>query len=240
MSIQVSTYVIAQGTLLSEAWKRLLDDTIFDLVGSGRSTCDLSTSIANGKQPELVIFDVGSPDLELQGAIRDVRNLLREDARIAVVTSEATTKALSEAFGAGADGFFDKNINYDTMLESLRLVMLGEKMYPFRLLADLLDGALSGPRLAIEWSKAASNLSPREQQILRYITAGHSNKMIANSLDINEPTVKVHLRSILRKLGVNNRTQAAVWAVVSGFAEVGSDGNVNERMAMPSAVHDMA
>jgi two-component system, NarL family, nitrate/nitrite response regulator NarL len=89
--------------------------------------------------------------------------------------------------------------------------VIGEKVFPTNLAAMLLDMTASGPLNSVR------GVSPREQQILQLLVTGASNKMIAIRLGITEATVKVHLKTLLRKIDVNNRTQAAIWAMNNGF-----------------------
>jgi two-component system nitrate/nitrite response regulator NarL len=99
-----------------------------------------------------------------------------------------------------------------TRLLSLgQLVMLGEKVFPTNLASMLLDMNTVSPQHSIR------GVSPREQEILQALVTGASNKVIAYKLNITEATVKVHLKTLLRKIDVNNRTQAAIWAMNNGF-----------------------
>jgi two-component system nitrate/nitrite response regulator NarL len=104
----------------------------------------------------------------------------------------------------------------DALSRSLELVMLGQQIFPTRLmLGTMLAEAEGDTRNAA--LRASSGLSPRELEILRMLVNGESNRAIARELTVTEATIKVHLRSLLRKVRVNNRTQAAVWAINNGF-----------------------
>ena len=118
------------------------------------------------------------------------------------------------AMGGGAD-FLIKNVSPEALIQSLQLVMLGEKVFPTNLASMLLDMTAVSPQHSIR------GLSPREQEILQALVTGASNKMIAYKLGITEATVKVHLKTLLRKIDVNNRTQAAIWAMNNGFTADG-------------------
>ena len=113
---------------------------------------------------------------------------------------------------AGADGFLMKDVSPEALIQSLQLIMLGEKVFPTNLAAMLLDmNSAPSPMNSLR------GLSPREQEILQALVTGASNKLIAIKLGITEATVKVHLKTLLRKIDVNNRTQAAIWAMNNGF-----------------------
>jgi two-component system nitrate/nitrite response regulator NarL len=95
--------------------------------------------------------------------------------------------------------------------------MMGEKVFPTNLASMLLNlDSTPSPM------KSVRGLSPREQDILQALVSGSSNKVIAFKLGITEATVKVHLKTLLRKIDVNNRTQAAIWAMNNGFTAEGA------------------
>jgi two-component system, NarL family, nitrate/nitrite response regulator NarL len=89
-------------------------------------------------------------------------------------------------------------------------------VFPTNLAAMLFDMNVIAPQHSVR------GLSPREQEILRALVTGSSNKLIAIKLGITEATVKVHLKTLLRKIDVNNRTQAAIWAMNNGFTAEGA------------------
>ena len=130
------------------------------------------------------------------------------------------------AFQAGANVYFDNEERCDAFIKALELVMLGETILPPELLLyvqcphgeeaspkaerHVIDPAPKIPQITeLEWPQ----LSFRENSILRCIVEGASNKVIAQKIDISGATVKVHVKAILRKVRVRNRTQAAIWAM---------------------------
>ena len=150
------------------------------------------------------------------------------DARIAIVADHYRLNELTSAFRAGANGYFVNVITSDRFIRSLELVMMGETIFPQAFLSFLIDA--NRPHL-VEASATVRNLepilvatedatapllSPQEKVILRCLIEGDSNKDIARKIDITEATVKVHVKAILRKIRVQNRTQAAVWGINNG------------------------
>jgi two-component system, NarL family, nitrate/nitrite response regulator NarL len=109
---------------------------------------------------------------------------------------------------APLSGILTYDLSIAAFVRSLLLICSGERVFPHDLVI--------GQRLAASehWSDAA-RLSPREKEMLTHLVVGHSNKAIARRLDIAEATVKVHLKSVLRKIRVENRTQAAIWALAN-------------------------
>ena len=108
-----------------------------------------------------------------------------------------------------AVGILTYDLSVAVFVQSLLLICSGERVFPHHL---ALGRKLAAP--SDDWSNA-TRLSPREREMLTHLVAGHSNKMIARRLDIAEATVKVHLKSVLRKIRVENRTQAAIWALAN-------------------------
>jgi two-component system nitrate/nitrite response regulator NarL len=145
----------------------------------------------------------------------DVRQLKKQSPAFRVVVLAETMEAefLALSFSAGVDGYLLAEISPEALRESLQLVMLGEKVFPSRLVT-LLCGRDWGTRLP---EASGSFLSDREVDIVSRLAGGLPNKVIASQLTITEATVKVHLKSILKKLGVSNRTQAAIWAINNGI-----------------------
>lgn len=168
-------------------------------------------STPSGFSPALVLFDIG-PGGDLRGAVDELR-ALAPGARLVHLTTGVDRIRLRQALDAGVDGYLSKDRSANALVQSLHLVMLGEKVYP----ADLALMLTQAP--APRAMGAPKGLSTRETQILRALVRGDSNKMIANQLQITEATVKVHLKSLLRKISCSNRTQAAIWALHNGLGE---------------------
>jgi two-component system nitrate/nitrite response regulator NarL len=136
--------------------------------------------------------------------------------RIVVLTNNATRTVLGRAIGWGVDAYLLKDMSPVALTRSLQLVMLGQQVFPTRLAVSLLG--TGAPEPVEEPAASARGLSPRENQILRFLVNGASNKLIARELNISEATVKVHLKGLLRKVQASNRTQAAIWGLNHGYA----------------------
>jgi len=175
-----------------------------------------------------LILDVTSDQSAIVAQVAFFRER-RPTARIALLADhdQLSNSNVVAAFRFGADAYFVKP-NCDTFLKSLELVMLGETILPPAILSFFLDrygeavetddeknAAVQKSSLADDQASNiySPRLSTREQSILRCLIEGHSNKTIARKSDIAEATVKVHVKAILRKIRVNNRTQAAIWGM---------------------------
>ncbi|MDR3519151.1 MAG: response regulator transcription factor [Azospirillaceae bacterium] len=212
------TLVADANKLFREGLKRLLDDSPFEIVAEAGTAQEALAILECGLKPQLcrglVLLDLTGADAGEVAAMRRIRAML-PDARIVVLTADLCPRRLADALEAGADGYLMKDLSALALSQSLRLVMIGEKVFPSHLATLLISGRVGST--AFEPAPPRKGLSQRELQILRCLIRGDSNKIIANHLSITEATVKVHLKSLLRKINASNRTQAAIWALSNGF-----------------------
>jgi two-component system, NarL family, nitrate/nitrite response regulator NarL len=218
----VTVFLIDSNKLFREGMKRLLEDSPFSVRGEAANATEILARDSSDVRPQLILIDpAGGADDEAE-AMRALR-AAHPESRLVILTTELGTRRLSDALGAGVDGYLLKDIACEALMQSLRLVMMGEKVFPTHL-AQLLVAGRSEDNGA-EVPVRRKGLSQREVQILRCLLNGNSNKMIANHLSITEATVKVHLKSLLRKINASNRTQAAIWALNNGL----TDWNAEQR-----------
>ncbi|WP_207459873.1 response regulator transcription factor [Azospirillum sp. SYSU D00513] len=217
----VSVALIDANKLFREGLKALFTDRDFQISKEATSLNEALPLVSGGDAPQLLLIDPAG-----MGEVTQVVSALKAacpDARLVLLTGQMDANVMATAIQAGADGFLMKDISIEALAQSLRLVMMGEKVFPTHLAALLISGKVTGHAVS-DNPGSRKGLSQREVQILRRLLAGDSNKMIANSLGITEATVKVHLKSLLRKINASNRTQAAIWALNNGFGEsAGSD-----------------
>lgn len=160
----------------------------------------------------VVIVDLTDhPDLEAFRAYE------RRGAKVVVLAHEADSLTLSDDQIAPLSGLLTYSLSGDAFMRSLRLICSGERVFPLAL--TLGRNRPTRPKDK-ELRASDARLSPREREVLFHLVDGQSNKGIARILGMAEATVKVHLKSVLRKIGVDNRTQAAIWAVANLTAPV--------------------
>lgn len=213
----VKTYVVDWSRLNREGFRRLLAETTFQIVGDGPDTRTLANALDDGLAVDCVILDIDQGDGDALRLVTSTRDVLGPERKLVTLTSQTSTKVLYQAFAGGADALLHNDISYPALIDSLRLVMLGEKVFPSKLTCELLHG-LDDTQISVTLPrKNGSRLTERETEILLALAKGQSNKVIANLLEINEATVKTHLKNIQRKLNVANRTQAAIWALTNGL-----------------------
>ncbi len=134
-------------------------------------------------------------------------------AKIALICGDYSLAFLKRSLALGINGFLTKDSSFPTMLRKIRLVLSGQKVLPTRSIDHLVQTDTAATPADLAEIHGRHRLSDREIGILRCLADGDANKVISRRLNIAEPTVKVHIKAILRKLRVENRTQAAVWAI---------------------------
>lgn len=196
--------------LLRSGLRAQLEGRGFEVAAEGCSVADVEGT-KSARAPDLIILDFAQGTDALVSL-----KATQPQARMIVFAESAELQHLAEVFSVGADGYLLKSISPSALIESLKLVVLGEKVFP-SMLTDFL-GTMRASQSTSERVRVGDvALSQRELDIIRRLADGQSNKSIAKGLSITEATVKVHLKTVLRKLGATNRTQVAIWAVQHGL-----------------------
>ena len=167
-------------------------------------------------RPDVVLMDLVMPRLDGVSAMRRLHERLPR-ARVIVLTSFVDDDKLLPAVRAGAAGYLLKNAEPQELARAVRAAHAGEALFDPVVAARLVE-ALAGAGA----EEPIDRLTPRERQVLQLIGRGLPNKQIARELDLSERTVKTHVGHVLAKLGVADRTQAAVVAVRAGLVDLGS------------------
>ena len=164
-------------------------------------------------RPDVGLMDLVMPRLDGVAAMRELRRRL-PSSRVIVLTSFAEDDRLLPAIQAGAAGYLLKDIEPRELARAVRAAHAGEALLDPAVAARLVD-AIAQAR----GEPPKDRLTARERQVPELIGRGHSNKLIARELGISEKTVKTHVGHVLAKLGVTDRTQAALHAVRAGLVE---------------------
>jgi two-component system, NarL family, response regulator LiaR len=162
-------------------------------------------------RPDVILMDLVMPVLDGVGAMRELRQKL-PSCRVIVLTSFADDDRLLPAIQAGAAGYLLKNVQPKELARAVRAAHAGEALLDPSIAARLVE-AIAQPA----GEEPRDELTPREREVLELIGRGLSNKRIALELGVSEKTVKTHVGHLLHKLGVADRTQAALHAVRSGL-----------------------
>lgn len=163
---------------------------------------------------DLILLDLMMPGLN---GISDLKKFIETlpHVPVVIVSGSRQRSTIRSAIESGARGYVLKSSNGEILKHVLPLVLSGELYVPAQAVAnEEIGDAVEGSPLdeAGDFNPDFKSLTPRETQVLKLLTLGYSNKEIARSLGMLEGTVKVHVKSIMKKLGVNNRTQAAIAA----------------------------
>ncbi len=218
-----ATVLVGKSVLLREGIAKILRSAKNFRVLASVSCIDsvLASKLHPHQQPLFIVVHTGD---DFDTALKQIELLADQHpaGRIVVVADRRRPRELVSAFRAGANGYF-VDMTCDAFIKSLELVVMGETIFPPVFPSSVLDPKHEHPR---EARPAEENdeaiffttedpltppLSSREKSILGCLISGDSNKCIARKMDIAEATVKVHVKAILRKIRVQNRTQAAIW-----------------------------
>jgi len=228
MRRQYSAIFIGKDSLLSEGIAKVLTSANFRVVATVSSVDDLIAGKIQTHKPLFIVVH-SRDDFRIAA---DQIQLLRSSypgARISVVSDRYQLNELILAFRAGANGFFVDVMSCDTFIKSIELIMMGQTVLPPEFPSSIFgpenehaddvgngNGSSASPLTTTD-NMRTPQLSPREKVILCCLAEGDSNKSIARKINITEATVKVHVKAILRKIRVHNRTQAAIWGMNNGW-----------------------
>ncbi len=205
---------IDRNQLFREGLRRILDGSPFYVMFEASSFADGVEQIAV-QSPGIVIIDTNGYGEVLPELMENVR-VSAMPPRVVMLTDTIAIPRLVGALTAGIDGYLLKDMSTDALKQSLSLVLMGEKVFPTDLAHLLINNRFTAQTNGA--SDSGRILSARETEILACLVNGHSNKAIANRLQITEGTVKMHLKGVLKKINAQNRTQAAIWALQNGIA----------------------
>ena len=212
----IDVCLVSSNDISREGMTLILDKEGFNVLNSWESVEELQSE--KSAADFITILDCSSLANQVT-TVECAKNSL-PNSRLVVVSELFDLKTVIDCLSAGVHGYIIKSTRSTRLLAALRLVALGEKVVP----SDFVDTVSTcGIERAIgadyDQEIEEAKLSPRELDVLCCLMAGYANKVIARKLDVCEATVKVHVKAILRKLHVHNRTQAALWANTHGINE---------------------
>jgi two-component system nitrate/nitrite response regulator NarL len=212
----VRVLLIDDHALVRKGLEELLRSRGVDVVDSvGRG--DEGIERARELQPDIILLDIKMPIMSGLDTLEKMRSS-GIDIPVLILSMSRDEADLERALRIGAQGYLLKDMDPDELLPALSDALQGNTVVAKELIGSLTN-IIQGKPAAQEAPEPAtplSELTPREQEILAHIAEGESNKVIAKHLGISDGTVKLHVKAILRKLGVHSRVEAAVIAVEHG------------------------
>ncbi len=185
-------------------------------VGSGEDAIRLVRKTT----PDVILLDLRMPEISGLDVLKTLSDQ-KPDIPVVMLTTSAEEQDLAAALRKGARGYLMKDMEPDELVIALRDIVAGNTIVAPALTGVLADLVKNGNRQQRkEAEQPFTELTPREREILGHLAEGQSNKVIARHLDISDGTVKLHVKAILRKLGVHSRVEAAVMAVEHGIRRV--------------------
>ena len=183
---------------------------------SAADSAEAEDLVATAGPFDLVLLDYGMPGMD---ALRGLRRILElPDAPPVVLMSGFAPREIVEtALQMGVRGFLHKSMPAASLLNALRFMALGERYIPVDFVFDAVGAEVPHAPRPSSSSALAASLTPREKQVLVALCRGCTNKEIARDMGLSEPTIKLHVKTLYRRLGVSNRTQAAMVAQAKGL-----------------------
>lgn len=206
----IRVVLVDDHAVVREGLTRLVDGAPdMEVVGSAADGRE-AIVVVRDHQPDVVLMDLQMPGID---GVAATRAIVDEAAgvQVLVLTSYSDAERIVAALDAGAVGYLLKDAEADEVLEGIRAVSRGESPLHPRAARALL-GARRAGGAEPSGNAGKTGLTPRELEVLSLVAAGLANKQIGRRLGISERTVKAHLTSVYARLGVEDRTQAALWA----------------------------
>jgi two-component system nitrate/nitrite response regulator NarL len=182
-------------------------------VGSGEEGVQEAQKLS----PDIILLDIKMPGMTGTETLKKLREC-GVSTPVLMLTMSREDEDLRAALHGGAQGYLLKDMDPEELVPSLDAALHGDNVIA-KEMVGILARIVQGRTIdeTTRPTEALSDLTPREQEILIHVAEGQSNKMIAKALSITDGTVKLHVKSILRKLGVHSRVEAAVMAVEHGL-----------------------
>lgn len=203
--------VAIRNSIIREGLRRILTDSCFDVTESVSSLEDLQLLLQSDSQQHLLVVERDLLHAQFEENLETIQRD-HDNVRIVVITSAFDFDEMIAVYTAGAYAYFPDNIPYLSLVAVLQMVSNGQKVAPHEAVDFLINMPAASLRSVGSSAVESYNFRDRELRVLEFLALGQPNKAISRELGINESAVKAAVKAILRKLGVENRTQAAVMA----------------------------
>ena len=216
MGPRPATIIVESRLLIREALKSLMTESSYRVVCEVGSISGIGLPTIDGDEPGLVILSAQSADTALIEAVSARR--LWPDSKIILMYEYLSPGAFQKLLTLEINGYVSWSVSPETLISTLDLIVTRNLHLMVAADPNATNGAGASNQQRVPALRRHPLLTEREAQVLNGLVKGHSNRMIARTCDITKGAVKTHVRSILRKIGVKNRTQAALWAMANGYA----------------------
>jgi RNA polymerase sigma factor (sigma-70 family) len=214
---QVRVLVVDDDDLMRAGLRSVLSSDVALRVvgeaGDGRAAVDRTLELS----PDVVLMDVRMPDLDGIAATREVLGV-SPDVRVVILTTFEQDDYIFGALSAGASGFLLKRTRPEELIAAIHTIAAGDSLLSPSVTRRVIDRMARQPAADISVAQRLEQLTPRERDVLELVARGLSNGEIAETLVIEESTVKTHMKRLLTKLRARDRVQAVIFAYESGLA----------------------
>ncbi|AZR74945.1 DNA-binding response regulator [Anoxybacter fermentans] len=213
---KIKVLVADDHLLVREGICKLLElDEKITIVGEAVDGEDVVNK-AKELKPDLILMDLNMPKLSGVQASKQIKSLFPE-IKIIILTIHDDEEYVYEVLKAGAEGYLQKDVSAEELRSALQMVFNGETLFP----ASVINRVMGRERSKGKIGESIEDiLTEREIEVLEMMAKGNNNRAIGEKLFISEKTVKNHVSNILKKLGVNDRTQAVIYAIKKGWVDI--------------------
>jgi len=218
MAVDIIKILIADDhRVVTEGLRTYLDGRDgLEVVGTAASGLQ-AVELTRALKPDVVLLEIRLPDLEGFKVLAAIKVSCPRTG-VLILTAHPSIEYLARAVSLGAGGFLSKEMDPKHLPHAIRAVFVGDAIIDRTLLRSALELAGERPATAPEPAKlGVPSLTSQEHRVLQLVAEGLDNEAIASALSVSRNTVKTHTRNIFSKLGVTDRTQAAIWALRSGL-----------------------
>lgn len=207
--MSTSIVLIDDHTLFRRGIKSVLAEADFEVIGEAEDGLS-GVKLVEQVHPDVVLLDLDMPVMNGREALGQILSS-NPAQKVVMLTVSEDSDDLIECMKLGAQGFLLKNIDADFLTNAIRKAAQGDSVFSPEMTAHLVQSLITPAQETAP--EALESLTPRELETLKYLALGHSNKVIAKHLNLAESTIKAYVQSILRKLNLSSRVQAAVYAI---------------------------
>ncbi len=215
---KIRVLIVDDHALVCEGLRLYLVRDGMEVVGTatnGRTAVEMTLAL----EPDVLLIDIRMPGMDGFQTLAAVKSA-KPDAHVIMLTSYPKPEYLERAIFLGAAGFVSKADDPKHIPQAIRIVAAGDAIVNRELLQDVLTEQSTHSALSTDDPEyALPDLTDQETRIIKMVAAGLNNEAITDALSVTRNTMKTHMRNIYTKLGVSDRTQAAIWAIRNGLAD---------------------